>query len=163
MKKLLCSSLLLASLTMAQQVPAAASTWPILEAATQSQCSWLARDAAARVFENAAQWQSVFPASQNQALTRTPAWGQEAVVALTLGARATSGFAVELLDKQFILSDDTLRLRFKERKPAAGEILQQVLTQPCVFILTQRGKWRHVVFRDADTGAEFPAALLPGQ
>jgi hypothetical protein len=157
MKKPLLSSLLLVLLAGVQlgARAATAKSWPILEVSSQTQCAWLARDAAAHIFESEEQWLRIVPAGQPQAFTRLPDWKRQVIVGLTLGARPTSGYTIELNGKQFELRNDTLWLGFRERKPAAGEIQQEAVTQPCIFILTRRGQWRQTVLQNIDSGSEF--------
>lgn len=88
---------------------------------------------------------------------------RQIVVAFTLGARPTPGYSIELLGTQFQRQGENLVLQFRERVPNAGQFMQQVTTQPCVLILTERGKWQHVILRDADTGTEVRADLTPAQ
>jgi hypothetical protein len=137
---------------------APAPAWPILETAAQPRCAWQTREPAARIFASEAEWRTVFPARQAAVFARTPDWKQQRVIALTLGARPTPGYAIELDADQFELRQDNLWLSFHERAPAAGEMLLQVMTQPCVFILVGHGKWQGVVLRNSQTGTDLRAA-----
>ncbi|MDB5800257.1 MAG: protease complex subunit PrcB family protein [Rhodocyclales bacterium] len=159
MKKTLKSSLLVTMLASSAAASAAAPNWPIVEIATQSQCPWLARNATAHIFENEAQWARIYPTTEPSRFGRSMNWSQHVVVGLTLGARPTAGYAIELNDKQFELRGDTLWLGFHERAPAAGEIREEVVTQPCIFIVTKRGDWRRAVLQNIDSGKEFKDEL----
>ena len=160
MKKLFRPSLFLALLGGMQLGACAAErTWPIVETSTQAQCAWLARNATAHIFENEAQWQRIYPTGEPPTFARTPDWARQVVLGLTLGARPSSGYVIELSSKQFELRDGTLWLAFRERAPAPGEIHEQVFTQPCIFIVTRRGEWHSVVLHNLDSGAEFKGEL----
>ena len=138
----------------------ASDAWPILATATQSQCAWSVRDAAVRTIDSEAQWKALFPAGQ-QVFAHPPDWTRQLVVVLTVGTRPTTGYSIELIGKQFRQQGDKLLLDFREHLPGAGQFLQQVMTQPCVLILTERGKWRQVIFENADTGAALRADTVP--
>ena len=133
-------------------------TWPILKIASQSRCVWLARESTARIFASDAEWQSALPAGQTAVFAAPPDWKRQRVIALTLGARPTPGYSIELDAHEFTVKKENLLLDFHERAPAPGEMLQQVMTQPCVFILVEQGRWRGVVLHNTQTGAELRAA-----
>ncbi|MEC5386248.1 protease complex subunit PrcB family protein [Uliginosibacterium sp. H3] len=135
---------------------APAPTWPILKTVSQVRCSWLTREPAARIFANESEWQGAL-AGQSNPFAAPPDWKRQRVIALTLGARPTPGYSIELDSDAFALKKDTLSLDFHERVPAPGEMLQQVMTQPCVFILVEQGNWREVVLRNTQSGAELRA------
>ncbi len=55
-------------------------------------------------------------------------------VRVSLGERPTSGYALALADEPLRVTDDTVRLRVRERRPPADAMLLQVLTQPCLDV-----------------------------
>jgi hypothetical protein len=135
--------------------------WPVIESFAQTQCAWQANTPQIRIFRDAAEWSSIFPGSPNTPFKQAPDWERDAVIALTLGPRETSGFSLELNENAFALEHGNLRLDFHERKPTADGFRQQVITQPCIFILTQHGTWQKVSLRNTETGAQLEAAMPP--
>ncbi|HSD36758.1 MAG TPA: protease complex subunit PrcB family protein [Rhodocyclaceae bacterium] len=133
-------------------------SWPILKIASQSRCAWPMHEPTARIFSSEVEWQSALPTGQTAVFAAPPDWTRQRVIALTLGARPTPGYSIELDAHEFALRKDSLLLDFHERAPAPGEMLQQVMTQPCIFILVEQGRWRGVVLRNTQTGAELRAA-----
>lgn len=142
---------------------AAAASWPILESVAQTQCAWPSRDAALRLVASEQEWQAAL-ASTAPSFQRTPDWRKQVVVVLTLGARPTPGYAIDLKDeKHFSRNGATLQLKYAERTPAPGAILPQTLSQPCMLLLVQRGDWHKLVARSLSDGTQLQAALAtPG-
>jgi len=131
---------------------------PVLETFSQGQCAWQSEGASIRVFQDAAQWLSLFPATLASPFKLAPDWRKQVVISATLGTRPSSGYSLELRGKAFVQKRGALQMDFDERRPAADSFQQEVVTQPCVFILTTRGTWRSVLLRNAETGARLEAA-----
>jgi hypothetical protein len=144
-------------LTSKFAVAAAQQPWPILEALPQAQCAWIALAASAQIFDNAAQWESAFPAGQKPGFSRQPDWKKELVVGLTLGERPSSGYGISLQGNAFVRKHGSLHLGFREDAPSTDAFQQQVMTRPCIFMLTRRGNWRRAVLRNSESGAELEA------
>jgi hypothetical protein len=141
-------------LTLTRQAFAGTVHVPMHDISLQQQCAWPSRAEAVRIYDSEADWRTNFPAGLAQPFPKAPDWTRQRVIALTLGARPTTGFGIELPDRRFEHRGDVLSARFAERTPAPGDMQQQAFTQPCVFILVARGDWRTVVFRDAASGRE---------
>lgn len=154
--KLICllSSLLLCACTVGASTNNNATSWPISAQLSQSQCIWASRDFAVKILDSAAQWHATLP---NTVPPLKIDWSREVLIALTLGMRPTAGYAIALNSDHFEKQGDNLRLSFRETAPSTHDMVAQVLTQPCIFIVTARASWRELMVRNASNGVELRA------
>ncbi|MDB5813454.1 MAG: protease complex subunit PrcB family protein [Rhodocyclales bacterium] len=158
MNKAVVRKLLLQCFCLLSCASSAAASWPILETATQAQCGWSTRDLAVLAIGSETQWHAAF-AAISPPFRHAPDWRREAVVVLALGTRPTPSYAIKLSEKHFSRHGRTLQLEFLEQVPTADTILPQVISQPCLIILTKRGNWRNIVARNAKNGILVRASL----
>lgn len=84
---------------------------------------------------------------------RSAAASLRGVFVVELGLRPTSGYSLELLQRQSGIADNQLNLTVTWDSPAQDDAVAQLLVSPCLVIIPPEGKYKSVVLYD-DTGAE---------
>lgn len=122
-----------------------------------SQCP--ATEPGASVIDDAAAWaewraarpQSFFPAADGP--DADVDFGAARVIVVSMGTRPTAGYALDVPAGTARLHGDVLEIDADWREPAAGAVVAQMLTSPCIAIAVPRvsfGRVR-VTSQDGDT------------
>ena len=75
-------------------------------------------------------------------------FSQSAVFIVFMGSRPTAGYGIELHDDSAHALNDSLTIPAFWKEPAAGMMVAQVMTSPCVVITVQGGSYESVAVRD---------------
>jgi hypothetical protein len=75
-------------------------------------------------------------------------WDERAVVAVSMGNRATGGYAVRLDAEVGRVSDGVLTIPVDWQQPGADAMTTQAITQPCLVVSVPRGRYREVMVVD---------------
>jgi hypothetical protein len=106
-------------------------------------------------------WRRVFPAPLGgQDAPPGVDFARELVVVVGMGQRPTGGHAVELLDGKAIVEGGVAAFRVAFRSPAAGSVVTQMITSPCLAVRLPREGVREVKVAGED-GKVVAAATVP--
>lgn len=116
---------------------------------TRIQCPWVAQQAAVRIVGDANAWSAL--AGEADAGFSTPTdWQRESLLVVSLGARPTPGYKLNLQAAKWDKTTGRWTLRLAEQAPPADAILPQVISFPCLILRAPRRGIRELVALDAD-------------
>lgn len=73
---------------------------------------------------------------------------KQRALTISLGQRPTSGYAIDVVAQEG--SEHSLTLTFRETTPAAGMMVAQVMTSPCLEVMLPQG-WQEVTIKRSGT------------
>ena len=72
----------------------------------------------------------------------------EHVVDIQMGQKPTGGYGIELAETHATVSDGEALIRLRWIEPAAGAIVTQILTSPCLIIALPKGAYEKIAITD---------------
>ncbi|MBI3546412.1 MAG: protease complex subunit PrcB family protein [Gammaproteobacteria bacterium] len=68
----------------------------------------------------------------------------ERVLIISMGMRPTAGYLLNLASARAPLNGPVLNIPIVWREPAAGSMVAQVITQPCLMLAVEKGEYSEV-------------------
>ena len=85
------------------------------------------------------------PAKAKKTFTqRSVDFNHEAVLALFIGNKPSSGYGLELIESNVDVSADIATLQIKINKPIEGMMQAQMTTSPCIYLAVERGNYHQI-------------------
>jgi hypothetical protein len=100
------------------------------------------------------EWLAAYRSTSSGELVARPPpsvdFATEGVLLIAMGSRPTGGFALSPAGAPTTLLDGVLRVMVEWREPAAGAIVPQVLTSPCLFLKLPAARFERIEVVNGD-------------